>query len=154
MRKPSLLRIQFIVLAFVAATACHVKFVSDYDDKLDSAVTDVHTSISDFLTRMAEDSGTPAGTYAKNKGFYSETLATLASIRMRAEANNDQNRNSRTIEQIQGLEKTIGQLKQVHASNGAAGLSPAFIEPARSSIDTQCKAITTFELAKKRGKEE
>ncbi len=65
---------------------CTVQLVSDYDDQIDSGLTQANTDITAFVTKMGQAAGTPAGEYAQNKDFYPTEAAKLSSIRVRAEA--------------------------------------------------------------------
>jgi hypothetical protein len=142
-----------IVAALLAAallcSACAVKFVSDYDPDLDRGVTELHTRLTAFLLRMGETAGTPEGEYSHNKEFYTDTQAAISSLIIRAESSPD---NAITVQQLQLLDKTVARLQDLHQRGGRAGLRPALIGPIRAALDEECKAITTFELAKRRGK--
>jgi len=75
-----------LVFALLLSTACTVHLVSDYDDQIDSGLTQANTDITAFVNKMVDASGTPAGQYSQNKDFYTSESAKLSSIRVRAEA--------------------------------------------------------------------
>lgn len=70
----------------LSLAACTVRLVSDYDDQIDSGLTQANTDITAFVNKMADAAGTPDGTYSKNKDFYTTEKAKLSTIRVRAEA--------------------------------------------------------------------
>jgi hypothetical protein len=138
-----------LILLTWLTSSCSVKFVSDYDEKLDSAVTDLHTTLDAFLIKQAAESGTPAGEYDNNQEFYANTEAAISSIRMRAESSQ---KNELTVQQIGTLQNTFDDLRKLHRQRGKAGLNADLVQKTRSAFDSECTAITQFELAKKRGK--
>ena len=75
-----------MVLSLVLAAACTVHFVSDYDEQIDSGLTQVNTDVTAFVAKMTDNAGKPAGTYENNKDFYISEKAKLSTIRVRAEA--------------------------------------------------------------------
>jgi hypothetical protein len=137
-----------LLLCSLICVSCSVKFVSDYDEALDSQVTALHTKIETFLIKMGEESGTKAGEYDSNLDFYAETEAQISTIKMRAESTP---KNELTTKQVTGLESTFNKLEVLHKKEAEAGLKPNLIAPIRSAFDSECTAITTLELAKKRG---
>ncbi len=128
--------------------ACTVKLISDYDEALDRAASDLQIKVEAFLVKMQASAGTPDGEYAKNSTFYDEVKVALSAMRLRAEATP---KNELTVEQIGLLEKNLENLRQLHESAGPAGLSKTVVATTRTLLNTQFKAILTLELAKKRG---
>ena len=70
----------------LSLTACTVHLVSDYDDQINSGLTQANTDITAFVDKMTGAAGTPDGTYNNNKDFYTLEKARLSSIRVPAEA--------------------------------------------------------------------
>jgi hypothetical protein len=66
--------------------ACPIHLVSDYDDQIDSGLTQLNTDVTTFVNKMISLSGTPAGTFAQNKDFYATESAKIDTLIVRAEA--------------------------------------------------------------------
>ena len=116
-----------LILLALSSGSCSVRFVSDYDEKLDSAVTDLHTRIDVFLIKVGAESGTPAGEYDNNQEFYVDTQAAISSIRMRAESSP---KNDVTVKQIESW--TRPSRAAGAASSGGEGWPEAGPDPADS----------------------
>ena len=80
------LRLTFLCLLLLPLTSCAVHLVSDYDDQIDTGLTQANTDITAFVLRMSNEAGTSAGEYSQNREFYTSEAAKLSSIRVRAEA--------------------------------------------------------------------
>jgi hypothetical protein len=72
--------------ALINLCACAVHLVSDYDDQIDSGLTQLNTDVTAFVNKMISSAGTPAGTYASNIDFYSSESAKIDTLVVRAEA--------------------------------------------------------------------
>ena len=129
--------------------ACAVHFVSDYDEVTDRTITELNTRVEAFLPSMADAAGTPAGIYDHNKGFYTETKATLQAMMSRAMAIPQ---NQSTVDQLKKLEENIDLLAQLHSAGGEKGLTAAVAGPVHDMLNVQFRAIIKHELDKKRGK--
>jgi len=137
-----------LALVTLVFTGCTVKFVSDYDDITDRAVTDLQLRTQTFLLKAEETAGTPAGEYASNTDFYNDARAAIQSIRLRAQAIP---KNSITVAQLDSLDANFGRIRELHRGAGPKGLTPAILDPIIGPLNTQFKAIIKWELAKKRG---
>jgi len=71
---------------------CAAHFVSDYDEQIDTGLSELNTDVTGFVNRMIDAAGTPAGEYASNKNFYSDEDAKLDTLIARAQANKVLNR--------------------------------------------------------------
>jgi hypothetical protein len=86
--KPMKLSVYSIALGAVLFNlcACAVQIVSDYDEQIDSGLTQLNTEITAFVNKMISTAGSPAGTYASNIEFYSTENAKIDTLIVRAEA--------------------------------------------------------------------
>jgi hypothetical protein len=66
--------------------ACSVQLVSDYDEQIDTSLTQLNTDLTTFVVKMTAAAGTPQGTYDANKDFYVTEEAKVQTIKVRAEA--------------------------------------------------------------------
>jgi hypothetical protein len=66
--------------------ACAVHLVSDYDEQIDTGLSQLNTDVTAFVDKMIESAGQPAGTYAANKDFYIAENAKIDTLIVRAEA--------------------------------------------------------------------
>jgi hypothetical protein len=81
----SVVRLTIAVL-LVTAASCTVHIVSDYDDQIDSGLSQLNTDTTAFVTKMTAAAGTPAGTYDQNKQFYIIEEAKIDTLVARSEA--------------------------------------------------------------------
>jgi hypothetical protein len=137
------------VLFLLSIIGCGpVRLVSPYDAILDQGTMDVHAKITTFVLRMEASAGKAEGTYDANQGFYSDIRGSIASLRLRAAATP---KNEITVKQLDELIHNVENLQKLHQIGAANGVSKAAGDPALSAIDTNCNAIVTFEMAKRRG---
>jgi hypothetical protein len=81
------LRSSLISLAALSLTGClTVKVISDYDDQIDSGVTQVLADTTAFVNKMTPLAGTTPGTYEQNKDFYSTEEGKISALEARADA--------------------------------------------------------------------
>ncbi len=62
------------------------QLVSDYDEQIDSGLTQLYVDTSGFVDRMIVTAGTPAGAYGANKDFYAAGNARIEALILRAQA--------------------------------------------------------------------
>jgi len=137
-----------LLVLLASASACKVKLISDYDEVIDHSATELQKRVEGFVHNMEGAAGTPNGTYNANKAFYDDVRTDISALRVRAMAVSN---NSLTLQEIDGIEKNIEKLRQLHDMGGANGLRPAVAEPALSALNVQFVALLKLELAKKRG---
>ena len=145
---PYRLAILAVSLLTLIMSGCSITLISNYDEVTDKSATELQKKVEHFLLTMQAAHGTSAGEYANNKAFYDESTVALSAMRLRAGAIPH---NERTVEQIGEIEKNIDRLRQLHEQRGPAGLTKTLVDPIRTLINTQFKAILTLEIAKKRG---
>ncbi|MBI2370560.1 MAG: hypothetical protein HYV08_10085 [Deltaproteobacteria bacterium] len=98
---------------------------------------------------MEATPGTSEGEYANNRVFYEQARAALGAMRFRAQASPG---GEPTVQHLAELEKQIENLRRLHERRGQAGLTRAAIDPIRTAINAELKAIVALELARKRGR--
>lgn len=136
----------FLVLSSVSCST--VRLVSPYDEIIDHGTSDLNTKIVSFVSRMVTLSGKPEGTYDSNATFYDETKGSIATLRLRAQADE---KNEITLKLLQELDENIDRLRQLHEMGKERGLSKAIADPALQAIEINCAGIIKFEIAKRRG---
>ncbi len=142
------LRIMTFALV-LGISACTVHLIADYDPLLDSGATALSNKVNAFLAKMETASGTPSGTYAANVGFYSEAQGDLKTLELRA-ANAPQS--EKILESVRLLSENIENLRKLHEGRGNQGLSRPILDPARSALEIQFRALFAVENALRRGK--
>lgn len=144
-----LLKYRWLLTVLALLCACGpVRLVSAYDSILDQGTSDVDAKVVAFATKMVRLSGTPEGAYASNAGFYDEMKGGLATLKMRAMADD---KNEITVKMLQELDDNLERLRQLHEMGKDRGLTNVIADPALQAIEATCRAITKFELAKQRG---
>jgi len=134
------------LLLILAFTGCaSIRLIADYDEQIDTAVTDFQRKIETFLTHLERNAGKDEAKYQNNTKFYDEAKVDLSAIRVRAAAIP---KNDITLKLIDLLLENISNLENLHK----LGISAEQVSPIRSAINTQCTAILKLEIAKKRGK--
>jgi hypothetical protein len=133
-----LARLPFILLPFALAAACVAH--ERYNAQVDTAATQLSSQLNDFVAKMNETSGTPAGTYAQNQQFYTDAKQRLEALRQQLGAGD-----APVQEHINLLEQNLESLRKLHEDRGDKGLSRDLSEPALMALQTQLQALTTLE---------
>jgi hypothetical protein len=143
----TLLLLVSLCAAAPAATACApIRFVADYDERVDQEATRLQRTMDAFLTTLEHaPSGDPARTYAATRPFYVSYAVDLRALRARATA---LGRNSITFDQLGSMESNLESLRALHQSQNT--LSAGALRSAREQFNIGWTTILTFELAKKR----
>jgi len=137
-----------LLLGF-ALIGCEARFISDYDEIFDKAVTDTQKKTDGFLLKLQDDRARERK-YAVAKPIYEDILNDIHSLKVRAQANNAQSLNQKTIDQINFLEANFQKIQAQHEKT-PNGPSVAFVRDAEDSVDIQFESILKLEIAKKRG---
>lgn len=135
-----------LVLLAVAFSSCTLRLVSDYDEQIDRAATELQQHMDAHLTRLVALGTLPAAGFEANEAFYSDYGVKLRSVRVRAQAHE---RNEITLQQLDRMTSSLDELREQHQRGGT--LSPAFITTVRELFNTSWAAIIAWEIAKKRG---
>ena len=146
-KQTSLFKIVLLILVSVSMiqTGCTVKLISNYDESMDNAVTDLHKKIESFFLTLEFQLELPECEYKHHTEFYKDAKVSVSTILVRAQAIPD---NDITIRQIVLLKENIELLEKLHK---LGCLKKEQIEPLRISFNSGFTAILKLELAKKRG---
>jgi hypothetical protein len=170
-----------VLLIGSMVAGCTVKLVSDYDDQIDSGLSQLNTDITAFVNKMIDAAGTPAGTWASNKDFYIEEDAKLDTMIARAEAHKalnscpstqavaaaigktvPQSAVAKYVDQIPQddcmvtllklIEQGVGDVETFHKAQGNAGIPAAAHDPLLvGGVGSLIRSAMTVELALKSG---
>lgn len=132
-----------------ASSSCTVKFITEYDQVMDEEVTRLQGDVESFLTQMETKAGSPQGTYAENSAFYADLHGALTALRVRAEA---ADKAELFVEHMDLLMASVRDLKQIHEGRGQAGMDSTLIDPARSALTMQFRAILKLNAALREGR--
>lgn len=136
------------LLAFGLALAdCTAQFISNYDEIFDKAVSETQKKTDAFLFEL-QDTRSPVRRYDRAQPRYADILNDIHSLKLRAQANNAQGLNKRTLEQIGLLEDNLRKLQAQHEKS-PRGPNVAFVRSAQDLIDVQFESILKLEIAKK-----
>jgi hypothetical protein len=115
---------------------------SAYDPVLETASAGWKTQIGDFISGAEGKAGTPGGEYAANQQFYVDIQSAIEGhvARVRAASGSPE-----AIQILQLLSTDVENLRKLHQTGGAAGLSPSVGEPARAAIETELRALDKLE---------
>jgi hypothetical protein len=146
---PPLFQAALSIALLVALAACgSVRLVSTYDEAIDKGTSEIYTRAVAFVDKVTALAGKPEGTYVANAAFYSDLKASVATLKLRSQA---QGKNEITIALVGELATNVENLRRLHESSKDAGLPSILASPALSAIETNCAAIVKFEVAKRRG---
>ena len=132
-----------VSLALAVSTGCAVKFIGDYDQAIDTGVSDVQQRAEVYFGKLKADPSTP---YDPN--FYNDINAQLVVLKTRAHIL----RQNQIIEQQ--LQELQGQFDRLQTLD--KGMTRPFpigaIEAAESALTIGVESILRLELALKSGK--
>ncbi len=117
-------------------SGCSVMFVAPYDEFTDRALYDLHLKTSTFIARASAT----GASYADSASFYQEAIATVRTIRSRAEM---QVRNENETNLLLQLEDQYKRLAEKHR---LGSLQPSLA----GSLEFSFRKLTRAQLAKKR----
>lgn len=153
--------ILLLSILVVVYSGCAVRLIAEYDENIDSGITELQRNTETFLTQLQtdlirasllKDGSTEkealmeSVAYASNGDFYRDFLVDLRVLRVRADSYVG---NELTVRQLDALEEILNAQKILHQS----GFETADdIEDMRSAFTRGFKAILKLEIAKKRGK--
>jgi hypothetical protein len=136
-----------LVAASVAVLACHVVLAPEWDPVLDRGVADIAQQTDAFLAKMERAAGTPEGSYAANAAFYGDAAAAVRTLRLRAESSA---KSKDIVASLEGVLKSLEDLRSVHEGRGDQGLPKVAITTARSGLETQFRSLFVIEAALRR----
>jgi hypothetical protein len=79
-------RLSIAAALFGVLCSCAIHLVSDYDDQIDTGLSQLNTDVTAFVNKMIANAGQPAGVYDSNKDFYTTEEARVETLIVRAEA--------------------------------------------------------------------
>jgi hypothetical protein len=137
-------RAKAILLAAVTSiVSCSGYFIATYNPAVDDGATKLQQDVDGFLVELQKTAGTPAGDYENHQAFYSETRASIQSLRGIAA---QQRGNDLTLQSLDLIENNLDKLERLHAD----GITPEEIGVTRTLFDTQFRMLLQLENAKKR----
>ena len=169
------------LIAGLGLAACAPQLVSDYDDQIDTGLSQLNTDVAAFVARMNALAGTQAGTYAANQDFYINEEAKIDTLIVRAQAHRALNscpsvgmtasvlaktaggsdaqkyiaaipQDDCSVVLLQELRAAFVDLQTFHQANGIGGIpAQADARILNGGIGTLIRAGITVEIAKKTG---
>ena len=134
----------FVILVVLSIiSGCSVMMISDYDEKTDTAVTELQKQVETFFVTVESQVGLPECKYEDHKSFYQDSKIAISAIEVRARA---LPKNEITIKMVGLLIDSLNSLEELHK---LGCLSSGQIAPLRSNFNTSFTAILKLELAKK-----
>ena len=151
-----------ILLVISLGSACsNVRFISDYDEETDSALTSIQRKVDDFIEKLVDESGSEAASYENNQSFYVEIDRDLRQLEFRVASIPDNQHTTELVSDIRNVilsaseeagDRSLQDLHRIQRDPDL-GLNPVVLEVARRSINQAISAALRLELAKKRGME-
>ena len=127
-----------VIWVALAGVGCQVRLIAEHDPVLDGKISDLQAQVESFLTRMGAKAGTPAGSYAQNEDFYADIGGELLALRSRAEVTP---KAELFIRHLDLIVENLERLRGLHEKRGEEGLSKVLVEPARSALEVQLRAL-------------
>ncbi len=140
-----LMRLFATLIVLFTVSGCTIHLVSSYDEKTDTAVTQLQKEVETFFVTVEGEAGLPECKYDNHKKFYQDAKVSISAIEVRARAIP---KNEITIEQVGLLIDSLDQLEKLHK---LGCFTPDSVKSLRSSFNSSFTAILKLELAKKRG---
>ena len=133
-----------ILILMVVLSSCTQKYISDYDQRTDNAVTSLQRKFETFFVTVDTLVERDKCEYINHVSFYQNSRIDISSIQVRAKA---LTKNEKTIEQVSLLSDSLSSLEKLHT---LGCFSAEQIENLRTSFNSSFTAILKLELAKKR----
>jgi len=140
-----------IAFWLLAASACQVQYVSNYDPETDQNVTALQKKVSTHLIGLRGQQP-PDCFYANHEAFYNDALSDAQVILTRAQAINADGLNALTVRQMQLTSDSLNELRDLHrtVSNENLCISDESLIDLNTLFNAQFESILAFEIAKKR----
>ena len=103
-----------------------MRLVSTYDEAIDKGTSEIYTHAVAFVDKVTALAGKPEGTYVANAAFYSDLKASVATLKLRSQA---QGKNEITIALVGELATNVENLRRLHESSKDAGLPSILASP-------------------------
>jgi len=124
-----------------------VRFVGDYDQKIDDGVTALQHDTEAFIESLTPADGGPTVTHADSHEYYDKARVAISGLRVRADAIE---RNSLTVRMLDNLRNGVNLFEQAHRRGG---LTRAQLERYQRGFNRHFTSLLTFELQKRRTRE-
>ena len=135
-------RVSALVFVALLLTCCAVRLIGDYDEKIDTGVSDVQQKAELYFAKLQSDPNTPY-----DQSFYDDIYSRLAVLRSRASS---LAKYHIIAEQIDNLKTQFDTLQRL--DKGTSRPFPkAAVTSAESAIAVSVESILKLELALKRG---
>ena len=85
--------------------------ISDYDEKTDTAVTELQKQVETFFVTVESQVGLPECKYEDHKSFYQDSKIAISAIEVRARA---LPKNEITIKMVGLLNDSLNSLEELH----------------------------------------
>ena len=141
--RPGPSRVVSLLILPLVLSSCTIKLISDYDEQIDTAATELQQSMDRHLSALKTATDR---SYAPHVDFYVEYGVAVRSVRVRA-ASHEKNRIS--IEQYDLMLENLETLRALHESQDT--LSDGFIDTVIDQFNLAWTTIITLEVAKRRG---
>ena len=133
-----------IAALLLAILAGCMSRVAPYDPSIADGLAGLQSSTGRFFDQLQQVIGTPDADWVRHAGWYEETRAEIASLRVRASAHGAAN--DATLDALALLDQSVAELETAHAE----GLSAAEIPVLRTLFDSQLRMLVQLEAAKQR----
>ncbi len=141
----TLLSSQTLILVFITIlSACTPKYISDYDEYTDRAITSLQREFETFFVTLDSLVDRDKCEWINHSSFYHSSKINISSVQVRVKAIT---KNKKTIEQVVLLSNSLKSLEKLHK---LGCFSNEQIENLRSNFNSSFTAILKLELAKKR----
>jgi hypothetical protein len=140
------LRTAQALLLLIAASGCHIKLVSDYDEEFVKAASNTQKEISTLLQNLQKPPGGYDVSYKANISTYNKIDANLNNLAVLA---NSHEKNDETIAQVNAIGEMFHDLEKRHQTGP---VSPAYLEIKQKDINLVTSIIIRTENDKKAGK--
>ena len=144
-RTGTLLALMLCVLS-ACLSGCHVQLIMPYDPVLDQGFTTLQQNTEQLFGQLEADLGSPASSFENHKDFYIKAHATLQTMRTRARF---EPKSAEVITQIDALDRSFADLKQLHINASPNGPNAAVLHAAEGPIENQFASIFQLQLALK-----
>lgn len=138
-----------LLAVLVALSACTVRYVAEYDPRIEETAIVLQREMDSFLTSMETAESLADRAYDARREFYANYAVDLRSLRVRAGA---QPLNDTTVQQLDLMLESLETLRTLHEEQGT--LTAAAIGVNRELFNTAWGAILAWESQKKRGEAE
>lgn len=153
-----------LIATGLALSACTtVRLISHYDEPTDKALTALHHSTDEFITKLIGSARSDDNAFGKHKKFYEDADQQIRRLEFRVASIP---KNDKTRKLVADIRATVlgegkctedgGSLRDLHClpANAAKGPSKKALQISQRNVDQTIGAALALELAKKQGLEQ